>query len=121
MAAEMLRVLRPGGKFILTTENYFNGMLLAWLQAYFAGKPFDSGSGVQPIEHFFMFWNVRRILTGAGLRVDRMESNHYQWLLLPRVDPARLCTAEVASPFLKRLFLPFGRHFTYAGHRPLRA
>lgn len=31
MASEMYRTLGPGGHFILTTENYFNEMVLAWL------------------------------------------------------------------------------------------
>ena len=31
MAKEMFRVLKNGGGFILTTENYFNGIILMWL------------------------------------------------------------------------------------------
>ena len=119
MAGEICRVLRPGGRFILTTENYFNGIILAWLQTWILGKPFDSGSGIQPRENFFVFWKVRSILQKRGLEVESMESNHFQWLLLPRTDPAKLCTKDFASPFLKRLFRPFGRHFTFCGSRPL--
>jgi ubiquinone/menaquinone biosynthesis C-methylase UbiE len=62
MAQEIHRVLRPGGQFILTTENYFNGMILQWLKTWTTGKPFDSGSGVQPHENFFLFWRVKIIL-----------------------------------------------------------
>lgn len=120
MASEICRVLRPGGQFILTTENYFNGMLLLWLKTWVTGAPFDSGSGVQPNENFFLFWRVRRILERGGLQVSRMESNHYQWLLLPRVDPMKLVTFDFKSPLLKRLFRPFGRHFTFCGTRPAR-
>jgi ubiquinone/menaquinone biosynthesis C-methylase UbiE len=119
MASEIYRVLRPGGKFILTTENYFNGMILQWLKTWTTGKPFDSGSGVQPHENFFLFWRVRRMLERGGLKVSRMESNYYQWLLLPRTDPMKLVTFDFKSPFLKRLFRPFGRHFTFCGIRPL--
>lgn len=52
MAREICRVLKPGGRFILTTENYFNGMLLAWLVAWWRNQAFDSGSGAQPHENF---------------------------------------------------------------------
>lgn len=120
MAKEMCRLLRPGGRFILTTENYFNGMVLGWLHCWLKGVAFNSGSGVQPVEHFFLFFNVRRILRRAGFAIRHMESNHFQWLLLPHVDPAKLCTKDVGSPFLKRLFMPFGRHFTYLGQKLIK-
>lgn len=119
MAREICRVLRPGGRFILTTENYFNGMILAWLQTWIWGKPFSSGSGIQPRENFFVFWRVKKILSRSGLRVESTESNHYQWLLLPRIDPGKLCTRNFERPFLKRVFRPFGRHFTFCGSRPI--
>jgi len=103
MAAEIFRVLKPGGGFCLTTPNHLNGMLLAWCQSWLTGKPLNSGAGVQPIEHFFLFFNVRKYLRDAGLVVDRTASSHYQWLLLPRVDPARLCTREFKSSWARSL------------------
>ena len=118
MAKEIYRVLRPGGRFILTTENYFNGMILAWLQTWLLGKPFNSGSGIQPRENFFVFWRVKKILSSGSLRVESMESNHFQWLLLPRTDPRKFCTKDFANPLVKRLLRPFGRHFTFCGKRP---
>jgi ubiquinone/menaquinone biosynthesis C-methylase UbiE len=121
MAEEINRVLRPGAAFILTTENYFNGMLLAWLKSWVTRTSFNSGSGVQPHENFFLFWRVGRLLKDTGLLVTHTESNHYQWLLLPRVNPALLATPDVRSRLLRRLFHPFGRHFTYCGIRPTRA
>lgn len=117
MAAEVARVLCPHGRYVLTTENYFNGMVLAWLKAWSTRQPFDSGSGVQPIEHFFVWWRVRSLLRASGLTVDRMSSNHHQWLLLPRVDPAKLCTLDIRSARLRRILRPFGRHFAFAGER----
>jgi hypothetical protein len=89
--------------------------VLAWIVAWWRKQPFDSGSGVQPIENFFLFWKVRRILESAGLRVRHMESNIFQWFLLPRTAPKRLCTNEFRNPALNRLFRPFGRHFTFQG------
>jgi ubiquinone/menaquinone biosynthesis C-methylase UbiE len=117
MAQEIHRVLSVGGQFILTTENYFNGMILQWLKTWTTGKPFDSGSGVQPHENFFLFWRVKKILERGGLKVKNMESNHYQWLLLPRTDPMKLVTFDFQSQLLKRVFRPFGRHFTFCGVR----
>jgi SAM-dependent methyltransferase len=117
-AREIRRVLKPGGRFCLTTENYFNGMLIAWLNAWATRQPFDSGAGVQPRENFLLFWRVRRYLQDAGLAVDRTESCHYQWLLLPGVDPARLCTRTFSSAWASALAKPFGRHFSFFGHRP---
>jgi ubiquinone/menaquinone biosynthesis C-methylase UbiE len=118
MTREIHRVLKAGGKYLLTTENYCNGMLLAWINSWLRGAPFNSGSGIQPHENLFFFWKVKRLLKQSGLVVNHMESNHFQWLLLPRVDPAKLCTLEVRNPLLKRLCRPFGRHFTFCGVRP---
>jgi ubiquinone/menaquinone biosynthesis C-methylase UbiE len=117
MASEINRVLRPGGKFILTTENYFNGMILAWIKTWITKKPFDSGSGIQPHENFFVYYKVAGYFKKAGLRLVHTESNHFQWLLLPRVSPSKLCTKDFRSPLLKKMFKPFGRHFTYVGQK----
>jgi ubiquinone/menaquinone biosynthesis C-methylase UbiE len=115
MAREIARMLKPGAQFILTTENYFNSMVLAWLVSWWRERAYDSGSGAQPHENFFLFWRVKKILERGGLKVEHMESNHFQWLLLPRVAPHRLCTYDFQSAFWKRAFRPFGRHFTFQG------
>jgi len=118
MAAEMFRVLKRGGRFCLTTENYLNGMLLAWLQCCVTGRPFNSGSGVQPLEQFFVFPQVKGYLKRAGLVVERSESTHYQWLLLPGIDPARLCTPRFKKGWARAIAKPFGRHFSFFGYKP---
>ncbi|MFN0076473.1 MAG: class I SAM-dependent methyltransferase [Prosthecobacter sp.] len=118
MAQELARVLKPGGKFCLTTPSYLNGMLLAWMQSWLSKKPFNSGAGVQPRENFYFFWNIRGYLRQAGLRIERMESCNYQWLLLPRVAPAKLCTMHFQSRWARWLARPFGLHFSYFGHKP---
>jgi 2-polyprenyl-6-hydroxyphenyl methylase/3-demethylubiquinone-9 3-methyltransferase len=117
MAQELCRVLKPGGHFCITTENYLNGMLLAWAKSWIAGEPFNSGSGVQPHENFFFFWHIFGYLRSAGLVVNRTESCHYQWLLLPRVDPAKLCTKQFSAGWARLLAKPFGRHFSYFGQK----
>jgi 2-polyprenyl-3-methyl-5-hydroxy-6-metoxy-1,4-benzoquinol methylase len=115
MANEMQRVLKPGGMFILTTENYFNGMILSWIRTWITKKPFDSGSGVQPHENFFTFFKIKRFFAKAGLKLTHTESNHFQWLLIPRTSPSILCTEDFKSPFWKNFFKPFGRHYTFQG------
>lgn len=120
MAKEIFRLLKPNGKFILTTENYFNGMYLAWLQTWLTKKPFNSGSGVQPLENFFTFWKVNSILSQSGLIVKKTLSNHYQWLLLPGIDPRRLRTDKFNFSLLNKIFKPFGRHYTFIGHKELK-
>lgn len=118
MAMEMFRVLKRGGRFCLTTENYLNGMLLAWIHCYITGRPFNSGTGVQPLEQFFIFPQVKGYLNRAGLVVERTESTYYQWLLLPRVAPARLCTRQFNNRWARTLAKPFGRHFSFFGYKP---
>jgi ubiquinone/menaquinone biosynthesis C-methylase UbiE len=118
MAFEIFRVLKPGGYFCLTTENYLNGMMLSWMHSWVTGQPFNSGSGIQPHENFFLFWQVRRLLHLAGLVIDQTESSHLQWLLLPRVNPAHLCTNHFSNRLVRVLAKPFGRHFTFFGHKP---
>jgi ubiquinone/menaquinone biosynthesis C-methylase UbiE len=118
MVVEMFRVLKSGGRFCLTTENYLNAMLLAWIQACITGRPFNSGSGVQPLEQFFIFPQVKGYLKRAGFVVERTESSHYQWLLLPRVNPAHLCTRQFKTNWARVLAKPFGRHFSFFGYKP---
>jgi ubiquinone/menaquinone biosynthesis C-methylase UbiE len=117
MANEIFRVLKPGGRFILTTENYFNGMILAWIKTWITKKPFDSGSGVQPHENFFVFFKVKKYFTNAHLKIIHTESSYFQWLLLPATSPSKLCTNDFKSPFWKRVFKPFGRHYTFVGEK----
>ncbi|MEP7165503.1 MAG: class I SAM-dependent methyltransferase [Ferruginibacter sp.] len=117
MANEMNRVLKKDGGFILTTENYFNGMILMWIKTWISGKPFDSGSGVQPHENFFTFFHIRSYFRKAGLKLTHTESNHFQFLMLPGIAPSKLCLKDSTNPLFKLLLKPFGRHYTYIGKK----
>lgn len=118
MADELARVAKPGGKICLTTPSQLNGMSIAWLHSRLTRRPYNSGAGVQPRENFFFFWMVRGYLREAGLVVERMESCHYQWLLLPRVAPNKLCTKQFKSCWARSLAFPFGLHFSFFAHKP---
>ncbi len=115
MSDEIYRVLKPGGNFILTTENYFNGFILMWIKTWVTKKPFNSGSGIQPHENFFTFIKVKSFFKKSGLKITDTRSNHFQFLMLPGVSPDRLCVRSFQFSFLNILFKPFGRHFTYVG------
>lgn len=117
MANEMYRVLKKGGSFILTTENYFNGMILMWIRTWITHHPFDSGSGIQPHENFVTFFHVKSYFRKAGLELTHTESNHFQFLLLPGIAPSKLCIKDFNQPFFRKMFKPFGRHYTFAGKR----
>lgn len=121
MLAELYRVTRPGGRCLVTTESYLNGMLLAWAKSYITGKPFNSGSGVQPRENFFLYFLVQKWMKSVGFRLISSESWHFQFLLLPRVNPEKLCIERFQSPSMNSLFKPFGRHFCFELEKPAKA
>jgi len=111
--SEFYRVLKTSGKLIITTENYSNAMLLAWIVSWLRSQPFNSGAGVQPIEHFFLFWRVRTMISSCGFSVLRMVGSHHVFLLLPRFDPSTFVKKEFNNPFLASVFRPLARHVTF--------
>jgi ubiquinone biosynthesis O-methyltransferase len=112
--AEFYRVLKPSGRLVLTTENYSNAMLLGWLVCWLRKEPFNSGAGVQPIEHFFLFWRVRQMFRAAGFRVQRMIGSHHVFLMLPRFDPGTFVVERFDNPIAGALLRPFARHMAFA-------
>lgn len=115
---EFFRVLVPGGKLVLTTENYSNGMILAWLMCWIRSHPFNSGAGVQPIEQFFLYWRVRRMMERVGFKVKHMMGHHHVFLLLPRLHPHTLVVERFANPVLKKILFPFARHIAFEAVKP---
>ena len=111
--AEMYRVLKPNGKLVLTTENYSNGMLLYWLITWLQRKPFNSGNGVQPIEHFFLYWRVLRMMRKAGFTLGRLLGAHYVFFALPGIHPHTFVRERIGSAWLARILRPFARHMTF--------
>ena len=112
--SEFCRVLKPSGKLLLTTENYSNAMVLGWIVSWYRGQPFNSGAGVQPIEHFFLFWRVKRMLKEAGFNVERMAGSHHVFLMLPRFHPHTFVVEYFRNRFVARFLRPLARHMTFA-------
>jgi ubiquinone/menaquinone biosynthesis C-methylase UbiE len=113
MINEIFRLLKPGGKVVLTTENYFNAYAYYRVYLKLIGKPFDSGSGVQPLENFFFFWQVCGMFKKAGFQNLKTNSSEYVMMLLPGTDPATFTINEVKSRLMKNIMKPFGRRMTY--------
>jgi ubiquinone/menaquinone biosynthesis C-methylase UbiE len=113
---EMFRVLRTNGMAVITTENYSNGMLALWIKSWLTKKPFNSGDEVQPIEHFFLFWKVLKMMRGSGFRVKEFKGWHYVFLILPRGK--NWIINRIHNKTAKWLFKPFARHMTFLLEKP---
>ena len=111
--AEMFRVLKPNGRLVLTTENYSNGMLIYWLLSWVQGKPFNSGSDVQPIDHFFLYWRVIRMMRKAGFTLARVLGAHFVFLVVPGTHPHTFVRERIRSAWLARILRPFARHMSF--------
>ncbi|GMV23872.1 MAG: hypothetical protein AMXMBFR57_38210 [Acidimicrobiia bacterium] len=115
---EMFRVLRPGGRLVLTTENYSNAIAMYWAWCALRGVPYNSGEAVQPIEHFFVFWQVRRWMREAGFARVHLLGSHHVFLLLPRLHPQTFVIERFSQPVVARLFRPLARHMAFLAHKP---
>ncbi len=108
---EFQRVLKSGGIAIITTENYSNAMIFLWLKSWITKTPFNSGEKIQPIENFFVFWRVKKMMNNAGFVVKKITGWHYVFLILPR--NINLILQHINNKLAKWLFKPFARHMTY--------
>ena len=111
--SEIYRVLTKGGGVVITTPSYFNAYSLVWIKCWLLNKPFSSGQGVQPFEHYYTSYYVRRLIRRSGFHIDKIYSTHFQWLVWPKTDPAILRTDEFKSALWNRVFRAFGVHFIY--------
>ncbi|HEY3855117.1 MAG TPA: class I SAM-dependent methyltransferase [Verrucomicrobiae bacterium] len=110
---EMHRVLKERGTLILTTENYSNAMVIYWAMAWLRRKPFDSGSGVQPIENFFVFWKVRKMMRRAGFDVRQMLGAHHVFLAVPGCHPHLFVKERFRTCTYAAIFRIFARHVSF--------
>jgi ubiquinone/menaquinone biosynthesis C-methylase UbiE len=74
--SEVLRVLRPGGRFYLTCPNYLNLTGLHRLYRAAIGRPYTEED--QPVDHLLLEPRVRAWLRKAGFHVERsLGVGHY--------------------------------------------
>lgn len=117
MLDELYRVVKKDGIVLLTTENYSNAYAYYIVFLKLRGKKFDSGSSIQPIEHFFVYWRVRKKFAKAGFQHIKTFSKQYVMLLIPGMPPATFTINDTRSQLLKFLLKPFGRRFTYVARK----
>jgi ubiquinone/menaquinone biosynthesis C-methylase UbiE len=116
--SEMYRVLKPQGHLILTTENYSNAMILYWAIAWLRGRKFDSGAGVQPIENFFLYWRVLKMMRQVGFQQAKLKGATFVFFALPGISRNTFVRQTIDSPLLQRILLPFARHISYSLLKP---
>jgi SAM-dependent methyltransferase len=108
---DMHRVLRPGGRLLLTTPNYLSatGAYRGYMRL--TGRRFTEEG--QPINRFTMWPRTMWWLYRAGFSGVRCDAiGHY------RLRPGRVPTARVLSPSIERLAWPSGLHSLFvAGKR----
>jgi len=81
-ARELARVLRPGGRLVLTTPNIVNAasrlrFLLTGFYAL-AVRPSSEFTRDRTIEHIYplTFWQLRHILHTSGLLIESVSTDH---------------------------------------------
>ena len=118
---EFARVLRPGGRLILTTENYLNIWGLYRIYCGLRRRTFNSGDTPQPLEKWMFSPLTRRAIRRAGFRIQVLDGEQHHLYLLPRTNPAD-CEARwlSQSPFTRKLLRSFGRRFYVVARKEVR-
>lgn len=79
--AEMYRVLKPGGRLILTCPNYFNLFGIWCLYRKMIGKPYTEGG--QPYVNYILIPAIITKIKRLGFKIDHFHSSEF-------VVPARV-------------------------------
>jgi SAM-dependent methyltransferase len=72
---EIYRVLKPGGRFILTCPNYFNLFGIWCLYRKMIGKPFTEGG--QPYVNYLLLPSIYRKLKALGFQVEHFHTSEF--------------------------------------------
>lgn len=111
---EMARVCKPGGMLYLTTPNYLN--LTGLYLIYDALLKKDRRSrATQPLDHRWLFLQVRRIVKRSGWRILKSDGTVHQ-VPFPGRNPVRLYFLE-RNPLLRRLLSPTAFHYFVLAER----
>jgi ubiquinone/menaquinone biosynthesis C-methylase UbiE len=111
--AELARVLKPGGRLLLTTPNYLNAMGLYRVYLRLTGRRYTETG--QPLNRFTLLPRTRGWMRRAGLRVERAESaGHY--LPYPGRPPVELSVGPRLAAWLSW----FGLHSFVSARKPGR-
>jgi SAM-dependent methyltransferase len=108
---EMARVLKAGGRLLLTTPNYLGTLGLYRIYLRMRGRPYTETG--QPINHCTLLPRTRAWVAAAGLRVTRVDAiGHY--LPFPGRPPIELPALD--RP--RRLMRWLGLHSLIVAEKP---
>jgi len=95
---ELARVLRPGGRLLLTTPNYFGPMGLYRAYLRLRGRRFTEEN--QPINNFLVLPRTRSWVARTGLRMQTVDATgHY--LLLPGQAPIEVASLDYPRKIMR--------------------
>ncbi|HMD83431.1 MAG TPA: class I SAM-dependent methyltransferase [Terriglobia bacterium] len=111
---EMARVCKKEGRLYLTTPNYLN--LMGAYHIYdLLLKRHRQSPAVQPIDHYWLFPQVRSMVEKAGWKILRADGTVHQ-VPFPGRNPIRLISLE-RSPAIRRWLCPLAYHYLLIGRK----
>jgi 2-polyprenyl-3-methyl-5-hydroxy-6-metoxy-1,4-benzoquinol methylase len=108
---QLARVLRPGGRLLVTTPNYFSSIGLYRAYCWARGKKFDECG--QPIVQWTMIHRVRGWIKAAKLCICLSDSIG-QYLPVPGRPPIRVALLEHPRVIMRWL----GHHSIVVAEKP---